>query len=301
MTSKPVAPNLISQADELYGYICENFGKKIISAVQECPGHRHHSLETDYIYKTTGRLPAMRGLDFIHDDYDGVVRRAGEWHSRGGIVTICWHTGIEGNSYPASQKELPDFELLFEDSPLRRLMFSRWDRAAAALKELGDAGIPVLWRPFHEFDGQWFWWGKGGKDVFIRLWRMMFERFTDYYKLNNLLWVYGYSGEVKPGWYAGDDCCDIVGSDNYDGATNLRAWKLLKEITEKPLAFHETGVLRPVDDYVADGCLWSWFMNWHTKYLIEDNSPELLNGVYHDSRVVTLEDYVQKMHPAHPA
>lgn len=285
-----VNKNATKEARALYDFICENFGSKIISAAQECPGHRHHDLEMNWLYENVGKLPAMRGLDFIHDDYFGVVRRAREWNARGGIVTICWHTGVVGNTYPDSKEELPDFDRLFESgTEENRLLMSRWERARDALGELKDAGIPVLWRPFHEFDGQWFWWGKGGGEVFKKLWRKMYETFTFEYKLDNLIWVLGYSGEVKKDWYPGDEYCDVVGSDNYDGTTNSAAWKKLREITKKPLAFHEVGPLRPIDDFVSDGCLWSWFMNWHTKYLIEDNGAEVMKMIYDDPRVITLE------------
>ena len=47
------------------------------------------------------------------------------------------------------------------------------DKAAEALQELKEENIPVLWRPFHEFDGAWFWWGKGGSENFKKLWIMM--------------------------------------------------------------------------------------------------------------------------------
>ena len=149
-----VNKNATKEARALYDFICENFGSRIISAAQECPGHRHHDLEMNWLYENVGKLPAMRGLDFIHDDYFGVVRRAREWNARGGIVTICWHTGVVGNTYPDSKEELPDFDRLFESgTEENRLLMSRWERARDALGELKDAGIPVLWRPFHEFDG----------------------------------------------------------------------------------------------------------------------------------------------------
>lgn len=291
MTFKLSNPNATAEAVRLYEFICENYGKRMISGVQECPSRGHHDNETDYLYYNVGRLPAIRGLDFIHDDYFGVVRRAREWNARGGIVTVCWHTGLEGNNYPASKEEKPDFERLFIDGTRERdLLMWRWDRAAKALLELKDANIPVLWRPFHEFDGQWFWWGKGGAEVFKKLWRQMYEIFTYGYRLDNLIWVLGYCGEVKRGWYPGDAYCDIVGSDNYDGTTNLRAWNILSRFVKKPLAFHECGELRPIGDFVNDGCLWSWFMNWHTVYLTQQNSVERLREVYNDPRVITLDD-----------
>lgn len=283
--------NADGSARRLYGFICENYGKKIITGVQECPGRRHHDDEVDYLYSTVGKLPAIRGFDFIHDDYDGVVRRAREWHLRGGIVTICWHTGLVGNTYPASKEEHPDFARLFTDGTEENsLLMSRWDRAAAALGELRAAGIPVLWRPFHEFDGRWFWWGKDGGESFIRLWRMMYKRYTEGLALHNLIWVLGYSGAVEDGWYVGDEYCDIIGSDSYDGTTNLAGWTRLKAVADKPFAFHEVGKLRPVGEFFDDGCPWSWFMNWHTVYLREENTPALLRSVYDDPRALTLED-----------
>ena len=286
----PVSPEPSAEARELYRFIQENFGKKIISGAQECPDKAHHELEVDFLEREVGVLPLIRGFDFIHDDYDGVVERAKAWHSRGGIVTICWHTGILEPTYPASKEESPDFSALFDEgSELHSLMIKRWERGAKALSELQAAGVPVLYRPFHEFDGGWFWWSKGGPEAFKRLWRLMFEKFTGEYDLRNLLWVLGYSGDVKPGWYPGDEYVDVAGSDNYDATTNARAWTRLKAITQKPLAFHEVGYLRDISEFFADGAPWSWFMNWHTKYLIEDNGPERLKAVYADPRVIKLK------------
>ena len=283
--------NALPEAVALYEFIQNNYGKKMISAAQESPGDKWHNLEIDFLKQSTGKLPAIKGFDFIHDDYDGVSARAKSWARAGGIVTICWHTGIHGNTYNDSKDELLNFNELTEPgTPLNKLYMQRWEKAAEVLLGLMREGIPVLWRPFHEFDGQWFWWGKGGADVFIKLWRMMYKTFTDDYGLRNLIWVLGYSGEVKPGWYPGDEYVDITGSDNYDATTNSAAFKRLKKITEKPLAFHEVGKIPPIDEFYASDCVWSWFMTWHTKYLIEDNGAENMKKIYDDPRVITLED-----------
>ena len=80
-------------------------------------------------------------------------------------------------------------------SPLATRHMVRWmhelDILAAGLGELQDAGVVVLWRPFHEVNGDWFWWGGKKPETFIRVWRHMFDYFTKTKKLNNLLWVYG--------------------------------------------------------------------------------------------------------------
>lgn len=60
-------------------------------------------------------------------------------------------------------------QALTEGTPLYEGLVRQMDEAAQALCKLRNANVPVLWRPFHEFDGQWFWWGKGGADCFVKL------------------------------------------------------------------------------------------------------------------------------------
>ena len=247
--------------------------------------------EFDYIYNNTGRYPAIRGLDYMNDDFSGVNRRAKEWHDRGGIVTICWHCGFDfTGSWDECMKTVRnDWDLaLTEGTPEYESLIAGMDKAAKALKELKDQNIPVLWRPFHEFDGQWFWWGKGGSENFKRLWKLMYDKFKNEYKLDNLIWVLGYADFVKDGWYPGDEYCDIIGSDTYDNSTHKAGWELLKKLTGKPMAFHECGNVPPVGDFVRDGAVWAWFMTWHTQYLMANNN-DTLSGVYNDPRVITLD------------
>ena len=174
-------------------------------------------------------------------------------------------------------------------------MIANWDKAAEALAELRDAGIPVLWRPFHEFDGGWFWWGKKGGENFIKLWQMMYDRYTNEFGLTNLIWVLGYSGEVKDGWYPGDDYCDIIGSDTYDNSTNKKAWDKLEALnTGKPMAFHECGNVPSVEKFEEDGDLWSWFMIWHTDFVSNQNK-ENLSAVYNSDKVITLDELPKEL------
>lgn len=284
-------PNADVNARKLYDYINDNYGKAMITCQQESTWMGSPDYEMDYIFKTTGKYPAMRGLDFMNGDFDGVVQRSKEWHEKGGIVTICWHTGVNGFGYQESLGDTPDFtRLLTKGTDEYNAMIENWDRGAKALQELRDAGIPVLWRPFHEFDGQWFWWGKGGADNFIKLWQMMYDRYTNEFELNNLIWVLGYSGEVKDGWYPGNDYCDIIGSDTYDNSTHAAGWKKLDAMnTGKPLAFHECGNMRRIENFEADGAMWSWFMIWHTNY-ITDNNPKMLEYVYNHEKAITLDE-----------
>lgn len=284
-----------SNADEktqrLYDYICDNYGTHMMAAQQESTWMSSPDYEMEIIEETTGKLPAIRGLDFMNGDFDGVVKRAKEWDEKGGIVTICWHTGINGKGYTESLGDKPDFDkLLTPGTDEYNAMMENWDKAAKALAELRDAGVPVLWRPFHEFDGGWFWWGKKGGENFTEIWQMMYDKYTNEYELTNLIWVLGYSGEVKNGWYPGDEYCDIIGSDTYDGTTNVKAWKKLDAMnTGKPLTFHECGNLPKVTDFTEDGAVWSWFMIWHTEY-VDNQDKENLREIYNSELVITLDE-----------
>ena len=285
-------PSASRETKAVYRFLCENFGKRIISGQQESTWMGSPDYEMDYIRKETGKTPALRGLDFMNDDFDGVVARAKAWWDRGGLVTICWHVGIYGGGYNDSKNDVPDFRLLLdEETEEHRKMVAKWDQAARSLSELQDVGVVVLWRPFHEFDGRWFWWGKGSPEDFVRLWRMMYKRFTEKHHLNNLIWVLGYSGEVRDGWYVGDEFCDVIGSDTYDGTEHRAGWdKLLRVGTKnKPFAFHECGNLPSIHRFIEKDCLWSWFMVWHTTWA-EANKGDVLREFYNDERVITLEN-----------
>lgn len=284
-------PKADVNARKLYDYINDVYGRAIITGQQESTWMGSPDYEMDYIFEKTGKYPAIRGLDFMNNDFDGVVKRSIEWHEKGGIVTICWHTGIISSGYQESKDDIPDFEkLLTEGTDEYNEMIESWDKAAVALQKLRDEGVPVLWRPFHEFDGGWFWWGKGGGENFIKLWQMMYDRYTNEFGLTNLIWVLGYCGEVKNGWYPGDEYCDIIGSDTYDNSTHVTAWKKLSAMeTGKPITFHECGNVPRIPMFERDGAMWSWFMIWHTTH-ITGNSVKVLNNVYNDEKAITLDE-----------
>lgn len=289
-------PNASDKTKKVYDYICDSFGSNMLTAQQESTWMGTPDYEMIKIREMTGKQPAIRGLDFMNNDFNGVVQRSKAWDEKGGLVTICWHTGVGGSGYQESLDDNPDFDkLLTEGTDEYNEMMASWDNAAKALQELRDANVPVLWRPFHEFDGQWFWWGKSGGEDFIKLWRLMYDKFTNEYELDNLIWVLGYSGEVKDGWYPGDEYCDIIGSDTYDNSTNKRAWQRLEVMdTGKPFAFHECGNVPSVEQFESDGDMWVWFMVWHTDWIIA-NDPENLNAVYNSDMAITLDELPREL------
>ncbi len=290
-------PKASKEAKALYKYICDTYGKGIISGQQESTWMGSDQYEFEYIYKNTGKYPAIRGLDYMNDDFKGVNKRAEDWHNRGGIVTICWHCGSDfSHSWDECMKtEISDWDkALTEGTEEYKALIAGMDKGAKALKELRDKGIPVLWRPFHELDGGWFWWSKGGAENFKKLWKIMYDRYTNYWKLDNLIWVFGYSGNGKgyDKWYPGDEYVDIVGADSYKDGANNNLYKKVTDIVGKdvPVCFHECGRIPTAAQLKKDNTKWVWFMTWHTEYITDKNDTDDLKAIYNDEYVITLDE-----------
>jgi hypothetical protein len=291
----PVVPNASPQAQNLLNYLYQQYGVRMLSGQMEStwmPGGADY--EIDYVEGITGRLPAVRGLDFIQ--YNGVVERAIDWWERGGIVNIRWHWGAptRGEGYEASQEEVDINRVLTPGTAEYQSMMDGLDRTAADLARIRDAGVPVLWTPFHELNGDWFWWGKGSPEQFIALWRFMFDYFTDEKGLNNLIWVLGYTGQPDADWYPGREYVDIAGADTYAQTEQpqLGMFNAVRGIvgTEMPVTYHECGIIPNPALAREQGATWSWFMTWHTDWLTQDNSVEHLQQAYADDFVITLDE-----------
>ena len=288
-------PNATEEAKALYAYLCSLNGNAVLSGQMESTWMGSPDYEMDYIYEKTGKYPAIRGLDYMHDDFAGVNERAKKWWEEGGIVTIMWHTGCDfyGEWADALADDISNWEATLTPGTAEHEAFlAGMDKAAQALLELQEAGVPVIWRPFHEFDGRWFWWGKGGSDNFIRLWQLMYDRYTSHWGLNNLIWVLPYSGNGRAygNWYPGDEYCDILGADSYDGGVQNRLYKLLSVLSDdgKPYCFHECGTNPTAEELQTTP--WVWFMTWHTDHITKHNDPEALKALYCNDYVITKDE-----------
>ena len=144
--------------------------------------------------------------------------------------------------------------------------------AAAYLKLLRDADIPVLWRPFHEAAGGWFWWGKDAAS-FKSLWIAMFNYFKTE-GLDNLIWVWTTEGNHAD-WYPGDQYVDIVGRDVYNKETAdcvSEYTSIAENYGNKIVSLSECGTVGLISEQWASGARWSWFMPWYDG-TNEDGSP----------------------------
>ena len=296
MSRSLCTPHVLPAAQRLYDYLCSLQGRACLTGQMESTWCGTCELEINFLLSRTGRMPAIRGLDLIDNDFRGVVQRALDWHARGGVVTICWHTGPDfASSYRESQEQDLDWDNAFTPGTRAHdALLTGMDRAVPYLKRLERAGVPVLWRPFHEMDGKWFWWGRGGAEGFVKLWRLMYDRYTHHWGLRNLIWVLGFSdapGDLTP-WYPGDDCVDILGGDSYKGGAQGELYRKCAAIAPQgmPICYHENGEIPSRAQMEEENAPWVWFMTWHTKWITteEFNTADKLREVLHDPYFVCL-------------
>lgn len=134
----------------------------------------------------------------------------------GGSVTLSFHwfspLGWRGKSFYAENTDFDAARVLEEDTLERNAFFHDMDVIAEELKCFQKEQIPVLWRPFHESDGSWFWWGAKGPEVARELYKLMFDYYTNRYHPDNLLWVWNCRSQEG---YPGDEYVDVISVDIY--------------------------------------------------------------------------------------
>jgi len=159
------------------------------------------------------------------------------------------------------------------------------DKFAFYLKELEELKIPVLFRPYHEMNGKWFWWGgRPGEEGFIKLWKQLYNYYTNHHKLNNLLWVWS-PDNPKLGlkeFYPGDEFVDMIGCDIYPKKDSIvygqHIYDQIVEIAgEKPIGIGECSIL-PTPEILEQQPLWSWFLAWGE--LVFKNEKEDIKALY---------------------
>lgn len=186
-----------------------------------------------------------------------------------------------------------DIKRCFEEGTAENT--AMWDdlkRIGKWLSLLHKKKTPVLWRPMHEFDGKWFWYGMGTGEDFIRLWRIMYNYYTHELGLNNLIWVLPHSMEFKAEYNPGREYYDIAGPDTYSNDRQEYLYSAVrKEHGEENILIplHECGLLPDPEECRQKGTMWSWWMLWHTNF-VRDHDTELLKKVYSHPLILTLDE-----------
>lgn len=279
----PATPKASKEAKALLRYLYRISGNKILTGQHNAPLNGSNRLAG--FHKQTGEYPAVFGQDFGFSEpgsWDGInfrqniVDEAIRRHQQGFINTIMWHAVAPTQDEPgdfknAVQAKLTDtqwLELTTQGTDLNERWKSQVDVIAWHLKQLQYADVPILWRPYHEMNGSWFWWGgRPGTDGYAKLWGMLFDRLVNFHKIDNLIWVWN-ANEVKENvpayqyFYPGHEVVDVLATDVYTKRYDQDNYKQLLALAEgRPIALGEVGGF-PTPETLALQREWVWFMSW---------------------------------------
>lgn len=311
--------NSTQEAKKLLDYLCSIAGKNIITGQHT---QTIASEEIGYIKKITGFEPKLRGFELLayspninYEDADeacitevlenrGTAEYALNWAVEndaadiGCILTFSFHwfspTGGRDKSFYAKNTDFDPEKVFVHDSAERKAFFSDMDRIACLLEKFRNKKIPLLWRPFHESYGTWFWWGRKGPEVACRLYRLMFDYFVNDRHLDNLLWVWNCDVESA---YPGDEYVDINSIDVYlekkeatDYSQNYD--RLVAACGKnKPVALAEVGYNPDVSMLEKSRIPWVYYMTWSKEFAMDGirNSAEELKSMYENSYSIKIQ------------
>jgi len=300
----PVNPNATPEARELLERLYKSVDDgKILSGL-------HYSGSTsdlDRIAEVTGREPVVWGNELAWGA-DQTVKDVITAYESGHIITLMWHAPRPFDKGPVSfrghtcGKMTPEQwnELMTEGSDMYNMWLAQIDSIATNfLKPLQEQNIPILWRPYHEMNGEWFWWGwREGPQGYEELYRRMWNRFVNFHHLNNLLWVWNANGPRNiPGdtaleyykFYPGNDYVDVLATDIYNHDWKQSHHDELIELGKgKLIALGEIGNLPKPEDLVSMN-KYAWFMLWNGFTSEKYNSADDIKAVYSYPGTVSFE------------
>jgi mannan endo-1,4-beta-mannosidase len=316
-TVRTANPSAMPEAKQILAYLRDlpnRRDERIISAQAIGGGDKSGFKDVNDIQKKTGRWVGMIGNDYalMHEtNIKGNVHLIDYWN-KGGLVTISFHALNPENPgfFSVTKKKITFGDLFRPETKTYQNWRKDLDKVATGLAELRDRGIVVLWRPFHEMNKDFFWWGKRDVGEFVRLWRDTFDYLTKEKKLNNLLWVYSpYQAPDTDKYYPGDAYVDIVAMDAYEtNPEKIQGYEALAKI-DKPFGFSEYGpsgkmiiVIPVVDKNVDYNAIFqgikkrfpktTFIQAWHDAWAF--NKHRNIDIMMNDPWMITREDLAWK-------
>lgn len=217
----------------LYSRLSNSNGRIIFGHQQDTDNHVTSDIENQGtnsdVYALIGEYPGMSAQDTgTETDYMKLAQSAIDTDAHGGIMTFSshWDNPATGGDYSDTTRVV---DRILPGGDLNAAFNQQLDvvaNMALNAKRSDGTSIPIIYRPLHENDGGWFWWGAGHatNGEYIELYRYIVEYLRDVKNVHNLLYAYcGYTMDAYPG----DDFVDIIGTDTYDNETTLdasRSW-----------------------------------------------------------------------------
>ena len=321
---RPVTPNASPEAVALLKYIHGISGQHTLTGQHNYPDTK--DISTRQAAAAWGKTPAIFGQDFGFakpGDKDAVAARPDiiaevkRQYANGAIITLCWHAVRPTEDEPVTfrgsvQGKLTDKEwneLITPGTRLNQHWCDQVDVIAGFLKQLRDAHIPVLWRPYHEMNGDWFWWGgRRGEHGTTVLYRQLFNRLANHHQLNNLVWIWSVDRPSTPerqfvDFFPGRNCFDIAALDVYHSDFSQSYYRdLLKLAGGKPVALAEVGP-PPTLDVLEKQPEWTWWMLWAGMVGKEPGANHAMQTLVNAPRSLSQDDpeYIKGIAPIRAA
>jgi len=315
----PITKNASPEARALLKFFYSISGEYILTGQHNFPNvkNRNTKFAADYMGKTPVIYSTDWGFAFDgnSDSYlarQDIVDEAIRQNKIGSIITICWHAvpptadepvtfqpepGADSTRLHSVQGKLLDLQfkdVLTPGTALYKHWSEQVDSIAAYLKKLQDAHVPVMWRPYHEMNGEWFWWGgRQGEYGTIKLYRQLFDRLVNYHRLNNLIWMWNVDRPSTPArkftnFYVGSDYFDIASLDVYGSDFNQNYYDSLLVLAKgKPIVFGEVGN-PPTPEILKLQPKWSYYVIWAG--MVRNTLKKEYEKLINDSHVLCLED-----------
>lgn len=325
---QPVTPNASPEAKALLQFLYSLSGNHTLTGQHNfrLAGSRNSKFAAQY----SGKTPVIWGTDFGFakaDDKDSyllrkqLVKDAEAQYAKGAIVALCWHAVPPTADEPVTFQPLPGADSTKLQSVQGRLtdqqfkdiltpgtsLYKNWiaqvDSIAFYLKKLQAAHVPVLWRPYHEMNGGWFWWGgRTGQYSTQALYRQLYDRFVNYHKLTNLIWVWSVDRPGKPemafnSYYPGDKYLDILALDVYGSDFKQDYYDQLNILSNgKLMALAEVGN-PPSSEILAKQPRWSYWMIWAG--MVRNTTKRQYEAFANNPRLLGLTDpyYINALNP----
>ncbi|WP_197688159.1 MULTISPECIES: glycosyl hydrolase [unclassified Actinoplanes] len=283
-------------------YLQSITGKNIISGQHNKEPASSPTQYTQQARAASGQFPGLWGGDMMFNPADvanrqTVINEAKTQWAAGSIVALTWHacsptvaaTCAFDGGVKTSITNAQFTEIVTPGTTLYNTWRSRMAAVVPFLKQLKDAGIPVLWRPFHEMNETWNWWGgRPGANGGAKIYQQMHEYF-DSQGLDNLIYVWNVQDNPTANWaqyYPGSNYADVVSLDawykNYPSAADYA--QIQSIAGTKPIAIAEMGKV-PTAAFLTSQPKWAYFMIW-SEQLLGSNTTAEIQSAYANARVL---------------
>ena len=302
--SRPAAAAQTTEAARVLSYLRGITGNSIVSGQHNKEPATAPGQYTAQVHDVTGQWPGLWGGELMFNAADVANRQRVidqaklEW-SHGSLVALTWHvcppTMGSSCSFDGGVKSaISDAQFsqtVTDGTALNSAWKRRLDEVVPYFQQLKNAGVPVLFRPLHEMNESWNWWGhRPGPAGSARLYQLTHDYLLGK-GLTNILWVWNVQDNPAGGWsgyYPGAAYVDVVTLDawykNYPSTADYQQIQSIAAAGAKPIAIAEMGKV-PDNALLTSQTRWAWFMIW-SEQLRGNNSNAEIQAAYFHPRVL---------------